>query len=294
MSVFATAQPDTPDSALDAEALEEAMRQRVAASGSSFQAGMRLLPKPRRAAMYAIYAFCREVDDIADDWPKPERLPGLDSWRREIDALYAGRPQHVIARALAEPVQRYGLLRDDFLAIIDGMEMDAREDIRGPSLTILDIYCDRVASAVGRLSVRAFGADGVRADDVAHSLGRALQLTNILRDLEEDAARGRLYLPHELLAERGITTRVPAEVLAHEKIGRVCRTLADMAERHFYDADLAMADCPRAAMRPARIMGAVYHEILRRLLERGWDRLGEPVKVPKLHKLAILLRYGLF
>ena len=293
MSVFAATQAESPDATLDADALAEAMRQRVAASGTSFHAAMRLLPKPRRAAMYAIYAFCREVDDIADDWPKPERIPGLDKWRREIDALYAGRAQHVIARALAEPVARYTLRRDDFLAIIDGMEMDAREDICAPSLTVLDIYCDRVASAVGRLSVRAFGAEGVRADDVAFSLGRALQLTNILRDLEEDAARGRLYLPCELLDERGITARAPAEVLAHDKIGRVCRTLADMAEKHFYDAELAMADCPRTAMRPARIMGSVYHAILRRLLERGWTRLSEPVKVPKLHKLAILLRYGL-
>jgi squalene synthase HpnD len=293
VSVIADTQAESPELALDAAALAEAMRQRVAASGTSFHQAMRLLPKPRRDAMYAIYAFCREVDDIADDAPKPERIPGLDAWRREIDALYAGRPQHVVARALAEPVARYGLRRDDFLAIIDGMEMDAREDICAPSLSMLDIYCDRVASAVGRLSVRAFGADGVRADDVAFSLGRALQLTNILRDLEEDAARGRLYLPRELLEERGIASRVPAEVLAHDKLGRICRTVADMAEKHFYDADLAMADCPRAAMRPARIMGAVYHALLRRLLARGWSRPGEPVKVPKLHKIAILLRYGL-
>jgi phytoene synthase len=243
--------------------------------------------------MYAIYAFCREVDDIADDAPRPERLPALDGWRREIDALYAGRPSHLIARALAEPVARYGLRHDDFFAIIDGMEMDAREDIRAPSLHTLDIYCDRVASAVGRLSVRAFGAEGVRADDVAHSLGRALQLTNILRDLAEDAERGRLYLPRELLAERGITSTVPSEVLAHDKLGRVCRTLAERAEKHFYEADLAMADCPRGAMRPARVMGAVYHGVLRRLVARGWTDLGAPVSVPKLEKLYIVLRHGL-
>ena len=293
MSAVAATEGESPEIVADAAALEEAMRQRVAASGTSFHAAMRLLPKPRRAAMYAIYAFCREVDDIADDAPKPERLPALDKWRREIDALYAGRPQHVIARALAEPVARYRLLRDDFLAIIDGMEMDAREDIRAPSLSMLDIYCDRVASAVGRLSVRAFGAEGVRADDVAFSLGRALQLTNILRDLTEDAARGRLYLPRELLDERGIASREPREVLAHEKIGRVCHLVADMAEKHFYDADLAMADCPRVPMRPARIMGAYYHAILRRLKARGWSRLDETVKLSKLQKFAILLRYGL-
>jgi phytoene synthase len=253
---------------------------------------MRLLPKPRRAAMYAIYAFCREVDDIADDAPRPERLPALNKWRREIDALYAGRPKHVVARALAEPVAQYKLRRDDFLAIIDGMEMDAREDIVAPTLHQLDIYCDRVASAVGRLSVRAFGAEGVRADDVAYSLGRALQLTNILRDLAEDAERGRLYLPRELLAERGIMSRVPSEVLAHDKLGRVCRTLAERAEKHFYEADLAMSDCPRVAMRPARIMSAVYHRLLQRLIARGWTDLATPVKLSKLEKLYFVLRHG--
>ena len=271
-----------------------AIAARVEAAGTSFYWAMRLLPAPRRAAMYAIYAFCREVDDIADEpAPLAAKLDGLARWREEIDALYAGRPRHLVARALIRPVRDYELQRKDFLAVIDGMEMDAKEDIRAPALAVLDLYCARVASAVGLLSVRAFGDSSPSADRVAHHLGRALQLTNILRDLAEDAARGRLYLPRELLEERGITTRVPAEVLAHEKIGRVCRHLADLAERHFYDADLAMADCSRAAIRPARMMGAVYHEILRRLLARGWTRLDEPVKLSKLTKLAILLRYGL-
>src|SRR5690348_9178166 len=133
----------------------EQVRSRVAASGTSFYWAMRLLPKERREAMYAVYAFCREVDDIADDAPPAERAPGLEAWRREIAALYhGGEPRHLVGRALAGPIVRYGLRRDDFLAVIDGMAMDAERDIRAPSLAELDLYCDRVASAVGRLSVR--------------------------------------------------------------------------------------------------------------------------------------------
>ena len=170
----------------------------VQASGTSFMAAMKILPEDRRTAMYAIYAFCREVDDIADaNAPASEKIGRLKNWRREIDRVYRGDPQILTLRALVRPVRQFGLEKEDFLAVIDGMEMDAVEDIRGPSLAKLDTYCDRVASAVGRLSIRAFGAEEDRARRVAHHLGRALQLTNILRDLDEDARRGRLYLPAE-------------------------------------------------------------------------------------------------
>ena len=150
---------------------------------------MRLLPRDRRHGMYAVYAFCREVDDIADgDRPVAHKLAALAAWRDEIEALYAGRPRHLVARALHEPVRRYRLRREDFLAVVDGMEMDARDDIRAPDLATLDLYCARVASAVGHLSVHIFGDPSEMAHRVADSLGRALQLTNILRDLDEDAA----------------------------------------------------------------------------------------------------------
>jgi squalene synthase HpnD len=266
---------------------------RVRAAGTSFYWGMRVLPAPRRAAMYAIYAFCREVDDIADDAPADQKAPGLAEWRREIAALYAGHPTHPITRALLEPVGAYGLDQRDFLAIIDGMEMDASRDIRAPSLAELDLYCARVASAVGRLSVRAFGADTARALDVAEALGRALQLTNILRDLAEDAARGRLYLPRELLDKHGIAGAEPHAVLAHPALSKVCAELAQMARRRFAEAERAMADCPRRAMRPAALMKAMYRAILDRLERRGWAALDRPVKTPKALKLWLVLRHGL-
>jgi presqualene diphosphate synthase len=279
---------------IDRAALAAEMRALVEASGSSFHSAMRLLPAQRRDAMYAIYAFCRAVDDIADEpGSLAEKRTALAAWRVEIDALYAGRPSYRIAQALEEPVQRFSLRREDFIAVIDGMQMDAERDIRRPSLDELDLYCDRVASAVGRLSVRAFGSTETRADDVATSLGRALQLTNILRDLKEDADRGRLYLPDELLAKYGIAGDDPLLVLSHPALGKACADLAAIARRHYIDADNAMADCARAPMRPAALMSAVYRNTLDLLERRGWAGLDRPVKLSKPRKLWLLLRHGL-
>jgi len=277
-----------------ATALRAQIRDKVAAAGTSFYWAMRLLPEARREAMYAIYAFCREVDDIADSDARAEdKRVGLDEWRLEIDAIFAGTSKLPLGRVLAEEVARFHLRRDDFRAIIDGMEMDAREAIQAPTLATLDLYCDRVASAVGRLSVRAFGVDSPDGDRVAHHLGRALQLTNILRDLAEDAARDRLYLPREYLLDAGIIATEPDEVLGHAHLGQVCDQLADLAETHFIAARASMARCPRRAMRPARAMGAVYHAQLVKLRERGWVRLGEPIKLAKPVKLWLALRHGL-
>ncbi|HLJ22034.1 MAG TPA: presqualene diphosphate synthase HpnD [Stellaceae bacterium] len=269
-----------------------AVRARVEAAGTSFYWAMRVLPEARRDAMFAVYAFCREVDDIADGTAAPDlKRRDLDAWRREIDAVFAGHPATTTGRALLEPTRAFDLRREDFLAVIDGMEMDAAE-IRAPSLAELDLYCDRVASAVGRLSVRAFGVPTAAADRVAHALGRALQLTNILRDLVEDGARGRLYLPRELLETEGITASDPETVLEHPALPKVCDALAEMAEARFLEARTAMRECPRRPMRPAAAMAAVYHAILRRLRRRGWRDLSREVKVPGALKLWFAFRYG--
>src|ERR1700749_5108793 len=186
----------------------------TAASGSSFYAAMRILPREQRDAMFQIYSFCRQVDDIADSTgPRPERLAAIQQWRDDIDALYQGHPPPRLTDYVAS-VRRFGLKREDFIAIIDGMEMDVPQEIRGPDFATLDLYCDRVASAVGRLSVRVFGMPREDGILLAHHLGRALQLTNILRDIDEDAGIGRLYLPKEGLAQAGITSDDPIKVAA--------------------------------------------------------------------------------
>ncbi|MBI2256742.1 MAG: presqualene diphosphate synthase HpnD [Proteobacteria bacterium] len=270
-----------------------AIAAQVKASGTSFYAAMRLLPAARRDAMFAIYAFCREVDDIADEEaPQDDKQRRLAEWRAEIDRLYAGNPSGPISQALLKPMRDFKLRRDDFIAVIDGMEMDATDTIQAPDMATLDLYCDRVASAVGRLSVRAFGATESIADDVAYHLGRALQLTNILRDIEEDAGRGRLYLPRDLLAKHGIVSPDLAAIRAHPSLPRVCRDLACMAKDHFAKADAAMRQCAKEPMRPARIMGAVYGALLDKLIAWDWRDLTTEIKVPKWRKIWLAVRYG--
>jgi phytoene synthase len=262
------------------------------ASGSSFYAAMRIMPKAQREAMYEIYSFCRRVDDIADEsGPRDERLDQLRLWRSDIDALYKGS---VVSRAktLAVPIKTFKLRREDFQAVIDGMEMDVVADIRAPDWAKLDAYCDRVASAVGRLSVRIFGMEEKAGIALAYHLGRALQLTNILRDIDEDAAIGRLYLPREALQLAGILTPDPAAALAHPRLGEACEQVVERARTHFAEADRIMKKCARKSVRAPRIMSAAYQAILRKLVKRGWVAPREPVKVNKPRLILTILRYA--
>jgi squalene synthase HpnD len=262
------------------------------ASGSSFYAAMRILPLEQREAMFQIYSFCRQVDDIADsDGPRPERLAALQKWRDDIDALYHSHPPERLRDYVAS-VKKFDLKREDFLAIVDGMEMDVPQDIRAPDMATLDLYCDRVASAVGRLSVRVFGLpqdDGIL---LAHHLGRALQLTNILRDIDEDAGLGRLYLPREGLLEAGITDTDPVKVAGDPALPKVCAPLVERAKDHFRTSDEIMARHPRRVVRAPRIMSKYYGAILRRLIARGFLAPRAPVRVSKVTRLAIVLRYA--
>lgn len=262
------------------------------ASGSSFYAAMRILPRAQREAMFQIYTFCRYVDDIADsDGPREERLAALQQWRDDIEALYRGQPPERL-RETAVSVKKFGLRREDFLAIIDGMEMDVPADIRAPDDATLDLYCDRVASAVGRLSVRVFGLPEQDGILLAHHLGRALQLTNILRDLDEDAAIGRLYLPQEGLLHAGITNFDIAAVLANPALPRVCMPLVKRAQTHFMTSDEIMKRNSRRAVRAPRIMSKYYRAILDLLEQRGFQPPREPVRLSKAAKIAILIRYA--
>ena len=262
-------------------------------AGTSFYQGMRVLAPDRRYAMYAIYAFCRIVDDIVDEaGALADKLPHLAAWRARIAGLYHGEAEDAVCRVLLPAVRAFHLREIDFLAVIDGMQMDAGEPIVAPDMETLDLYCDRVAAAVGRLSVRTFG-DGSRAADlVAHNLGRALQLTNILRDVAEDAAAGRLSLPREFLEAEGVPPTVP-EALIAPGMGRVCARVARLAHTHFTGARAAMSLCNPRAMKPARLMGATYAAILARLETRGWEKLDQRVALPKWQKIFLALRYGL-
>ncbi len=259
------------------------IRAKVQAAGSSFYWAMRFLPPQKRAALFAIYAFCREVDDIADgNLSREDKVVALDRWRRKIEDLYAGRAGDEITRALAPAVVTYKLRKKDFIAVIEGMETDARGPVVAPSLEELDLYCDRVASAVGRLCIHAFGEPTPAGERVADRLGRALQLTNILRDVDEDAEIGRLYLPVEYLAQAGITATSPLEVAGDERLPQVIAAVGAMAEQAFADSEAALTLCNKDAVRPAVIMMRVYRQHLDRLRANAWK------PVPPLRGLARL------
>lgn len=265
-----------------------------AASGSSFYAGMRMLPREKREAMYDVYAFCRAVDDIADgDAHQDDPAGAMRRWRQGVDAIYAGRAAGEAAH-LAPHVRRYGLAREDFVAVIDGMDMDLRGPIVAPDAATLDLYCDRVASAVGRLSVRIFGMEEKAGVQLAHHLGRALQLTNILRDIDEDAERGRLYLPREALLAAGMTDLTPQAVVAHPGLTQACAPLVAQAHEHFRAAQAIMDAAPRFAVKAPRLMAAAYSDVLARLEKRGFAPPRLRVGVDKFKLLWAVLRWGLW
>jgi phytoene synthase len=242
--------------------------------------------------MFEIYSFCRAVDDIADgDDPRPWRLWRLNAWQHDIGLLYGGEIPDGL-EALATAIDRFGLREQDFLDVIDGMRMDAEADIRAPRLETLELYCDRVASAVGRLSVRIFGMDEIAGHSLAHHLGRALQFTNILRDLDEDAAIGRLYLPLEALRSARISGTDPAAIVADPRLPIACKVLAERAREHFARASEIMSRSSRRAVRAPTIMAEVYRQLLEDMIARGWAWPRQRVHVNKSHLIWIALRHA--
>ena len=266
------------------------------AAGSSFYWGMRILPEQRRDAMFAVYAFCREVDDIADgDDPPHAKRAHLERWRRDIDKLYTDDSPETappVLRALAKAISLYNLDKEDFLEIVAGMEMDTDTSMVVPNCKRLQLYCDRVAGAVGLLSIKIFGVSDASARTFALRLGTALQLTNILRDLKDDARMGRLYLPREQFDLHGVPIRTPDEMIAHPKLSEICASVAERARQKFTEADALLEHTDARALKPAIVMMMHYRRILDRLIARRWQNLDDDAGLSKPEKLWITLRYG--
>lgn len=264
----------------------------VKRSGTSFGPGMHILSKDRRAAMYAIYAFCREVDDIADDArPVAEKQAALAEWREEIERLYAGDPKTPTGVALLEHVRRFDLPRKEFILLIEGMEMDAEGPVVAPTMEGLFAYTRRVAGAVGMLSMPVFGAPRTRAaEDFALSLGDALQLTNILRDVEEDAGEGRLYLPRELLKKHGCPA-IPEEIVDAPSLPKAREEMAGLAREKFARVRAALKELDWKILRPALLMMGVYERYLEKMTARGWANGREKPALSKLEKTLVAARW---
>jgi phytoene synthase len=263
---------------------------KAASSGSSFYYAFRFLPDEQRRAIIALYAFCREVDDVVDECSDAgvARLK-LQWWRDEIGRLFDGMPQHPVARALREHVRQYNLPREYFLEIIDGMEMDLDRH-RYDTWKELALYCHRVAGVVGLLSAEIFGYTNRQTLKYAGELGTAFQLTNILRDVREDARRGRIYLPREDLARFGVNEQ---DILSYQHTPQVHALLAHTLERaraHYRKAlDLLPAE-DRNAQRSGLIMAAIYQATLDEVERDGLRVLDRRIALTPLRKLWIAWR----
>jgi len=272
----------------------------VRSARSSFYWPMRFAPIDQRRGMFAIYAFCSLSDAIADG-PEPaeQRARLLFEWRQHVASLFEGRaPQaegdaFAVCTALADVIARFTLPRAPFDAILDGLEMDVAEEMRGPPHAVLSTYCTRVAGAVGQLCLAIMGWRGRDADDFAMALGTAVQLTNILRDVEEDASLGRLYIPREALDASGIAAADPDIVLRDPKFADAWLGTALLAETRFHLAESLLPAQRRKQARIALAMLAVYRALLLRLKRRGWRPGAKRLSVPRPTTLWIALRHGL-
>ena len=269
---------------------DEYCEDKAARSGSSFYYAFRFLEPERRRAITALYAFCREVDDIVDDCREPSvALAKLDWWRDEVERMFQGEPRHPISRALAPHLTPFDLSQEYFEEIIDGMQMDLDYDAY-PDFATLSLYCYRAASVVGLLSARIFGFSDRRTLKYAHDLGTALQLTNILRDVHEDAVRGRVYIPLDELERFGVK---PEEFRSNITRDAHRALFAHQAKRarEYYDRALAhLSDEDRHAQRPGLIMAAIYRTLLDEIERDGHRVLEHRVHLTPLRKLWIAWR----
>lgn len=263
---------------------------KVAESGSNLTAAFKILDPERRAAINALYAFCREVDDVVDECSEPQLAAiKLSWWKTELDRLFQGQAQHPVSKALAARMKDYGLPQESFQEIIAGVEMDLTQN-RYASWSDLDRYCDRVAGAVGLLSARIFGTVSPATQDYAITLGRALQYTNIIRDVGDDARKGRIYLPAEAMQQAGLDA---GSILRFEHSPALSQLLHDMAGRAHQLYDKAIATLPaaeRRAQRPGLMMAAIYRDLLRLLESESFQIMHQRISVAPARKLWLAWR----
>ncbi len=269
---------------------DEYCQQKATASGSSFYYSFLFLPPERRRAITALYAFCREVDDVVDEGGEPQVAAAkLAWWRTEVAALFAGRPQHPVTRALLPSIDKHRLSQERLDEIIDGMEMDLRQS-RYLDWPALEAYCHRVAGVVGLLAAGIFGYRDARTLDYARQLGIAFQLTNIIRDVGEDARKNRIYLPMEDLKRFGVPA---ADILSAKQtpaFGELMAFEAGRARGYYDAATAALPAADRRAQRAGLVMAAIYRALLDEIERDGFQVLKQRTSLTPLRKLWIAWR----
>lgn len=269
---------------------EQYCQDKAARSGSSFYYSFLFLPEEQRRAITALYAFCREVDDVVDECREPDiARRKLDWWREEIGNLFAGEPNHPVCRALQPAIERYNLPQEYFREIIDGMQMDLDYDAY-PTFTELSLYCYRAASVVGLMAAEIFGYEDRRTARYAHDLGMALQLTNILRDVREDALRGRIYIPLDELARFGVDPKELTLPQASDRLRSLFEFQASRAREYYDRAFRRLPETDRFAQRSGIIMAAIYRTLLDEIEADGFRVLERRVRLTPLRKLWIAWR----
>jgi phytoene synthase len=264
--------------------------EKAARSGSSFHYSFRLLDPPRRAAITALYAYCREVDDVVDEVSDPNiARVKLAWWRTEIDAIFDGTPQHPVALALLAAVDRYGLQRTHLQTVIDGMQMDL-DKVRYVDFAELETYCDHVAGVVGLMSAEIFGYEDPAPRDYARKLGVAFQLTNIIRDVGEDARRGRIYLPQDDLARFGVAASDVLRARPSPAFVELMRFETERARAWYGAAFAALPERDRHAQRAGLAMAAIYRTLLDEIARDGYRVLDRRIALTPLRKLWLATR----
>ena len=269
------------------------IKQIVKKSGSSFFWSMRFLPLAKRNAMYTIYAFCRHLDDIVDgDSDMAEKVELIDAWREELNNIYDKKaPVTEIGRKIYKNCMRFKLPKEELSRLIEAISMDIPNPIQAPSLEELYRYCRGVAGVPGSLSLRIFGCqDEELIAQLSDSLGTALQITNILRDVKEDAQLNRLYIPREFLEKAGITSRDPLTVVVDKNLAIAREELAQIAIANFNRAQELIAKLDKKTARHVRMIERIYRRYFDMMQKRGWEIISPKPKLGKLSKFSIALR----
>jgi len=269
---------------------DEYCQQKAASSGSSFYYSFLFLPPNRRRAITALYAYCREVDDVVDECLDLQiAATKLAWWRTELDRLYAGNPEHPVTQALLPVLKEFALPQEQLLEIIDGMQMDLQQT-RYLDFKALSLYCYRVASVVGLLAAEIFGYTDRATQKYAHDLGMAFQLTNIIRDVGEDARRGRVYLPVDELQRFNVPVADILNSRYSDNFKALMEFQIERAEQYYAQAMSQLPTVDRKAQRPGLVMAAIYRAVLEEIKRDGCQVLSQRTSLTPIRKLWIAWR----
>ena len=269
------------------------IKKMVKKSGTSFFLSMRMLPSPKRHAMYTIYAFFRHIDDIVDGNAQPEeKLELINAWRQELDNIYDKKvPTTEIGRKIYKNCMRFKLPKEEFIKMMDSISMDLPEPLQAPSLQKFNQYCRGVAGVPGSLTLRIFGCeDEALIEKLSTTLGRALQITNILRDVKEDAQAQRIYIPEELLEKAGITSREPESVLVDKNLAIAREELARIAEADYKEAFEQIKLLNKKAARPVRMIAYIYKRYFDIMKNRGWEIISPKPRISRPTKWGLIIK----